>query len=216
MYGAMREHAPSSTRITGLLSAAALTVATGYALATGIGVNIRSILPDPITYLALADELKTEPPPSNAERLDTSETKLVAPPISVDIPQFESDERVSGDPDPGPLPPPHGQTGAGASPTPAQSTIRVGAKLLPAPPPPYPEIAIRLRHEGISGLSVCVDRFGRVSSASLVSSSGNAKLDQEALKWIRSARFSPSTLDGIAQPVCGHSVLYEWRLQDAR
>lgn len=216
MYGAMREHAPSSTRLTGALSAAALTIAAGYGLAT-MGLNVTHILPDPITYVALADEPKAEPPPTTAETLDTSsETKLYAPPIELNIPDYEAVRTVTGDTNP-PLPPrPPGPPETGANIPPPKAPVRVAAKLLPAPPPPYPVQPIRLKQEGNSGLSVCVDANGRVSSATLASSSGSGKLDEAALKWVRNSRFKPATVDGAPQPVCGHSVVYEWRLKDAR
>jgi periplasmic protein TonB len=214
MYGAMSEHAPSSTRLTGLVSAAALTLAMGYALATGMGLDVRHVLPDPIAYVALPDEPKAEPAPTTAESLDTSsETQLLTPPVDLNLPDFEVEQGPIGVPGPPSRP---GAPEAGAAVPPPNQPVRVAAKLLPAPPPPYPAAQIRLRQEGNTGLAICIDRNGRVSSATLASSSGSDKLDEAALKWVRSSRFKPATLDGAPQPVCGHSVVYEWRLEDAR
>lgn len=214
MYGAMSEHAPSSTRLTGLVSAAALTLAMGYALANGMGVNVARLALDPITYIALPDEPKTEPPPTTAESLDTSgETWLLAPPIDLNLPDFEVEQHPIGEPGPPSRP---GGTGTGAAVPPAKQHVRVAAKLLPAPPPPYPASEIRGKKQGNTGLAICIDRNGRVSSATLASSSGSDKLDEAALKWVRGSRFKPATIDGAPQPVCGHSVIYEWRLEDAR
>ena len=67
----------------------------------------------------------------------------------------------------------------------------------------------------MTSLSLCIDARGRVSSVSLAKSSGYPRLDEAALKWVKGARFSPGTVDGAAQAVCGHSVVYEWRLEDA-
>ena len=55
-----------------------------------------------------------------------------------------------------------------------------------------------------------------VTSATIISGSGHAVLDNAALKWVRSARFTPGKLDGVPQLVCGHNVIYEWNLEDAR
>jgi periplasmic protein TonB len=214
MYGATSEHAPSSTRLTGLVSAAALTLAMGYALATGMGLDVRRVLPDPITYVALPDEPNAEPPPTTAESLDTSsEAHLLTPPVDLNLPDFEVEQGPIGGPGPPSRP---SEPEAGAAVPPPNHPVRVAAKLLPAPPPPYPAAPVRLRQEGATGLAVCIDRNGRVSSATLASSSGSDKLDEAALKWVRSSRFKPATLDGAPQPVCGHSVVYEWRLEDAR
>ena len=76
--------------------------------------------------------------------------------------------------------------------------------------------SIRANEQGVSTLDVCVDARGRVSSATLAASSGHTTLDSAALKWVRSARFTPGKLDGVAQSVCGHTVVYEWNLEDAR
>jgi protein TonB len=216
MYGAMREHAPRSPQFTGLVSAVALTLAAGYALANGFGIDVSRVFPDPITYVALADA-PVEPPLAAAETLDTStDTTLVVPPLPLDIPQFEAEPRLIGDTDLPPLPPRTGPAEPGANVPPPRKSVRIAPKILPAAPPPYPAAQIRLKQEGNSGLSVCIDANGRVSSASLASSSGSDKLDEAALKWVRSARFKPATVDGAPQPICGHSVVYEWRLQDAR
>jgi periplasmic protein TonB len=214
MYGAMSEHAPSSTHLTGLVSAAALTLAMGYALANGMGVNVTRILADPITYVALPDEPRAEPAPTTAESLDTSsETMLKSPSVDLNLPVFEVEQNPIGG-----LSPPSGPAGpeTGAAVPPPKQPVRIAAKLLPAPPPPYPAAQTRLRQEGNTGLAICIDRNGRVSSATLASSSGSDKLDEAALKWVRSSRFRPATVDGAPQPVCGHSVIYEWRLEDAR
>jgi protein TonB len=216
MYGAMREHAPRSTRLTGAISAAALTLATGYALAT-MGLNVSHVFPDPIIYVALADEPKTEPPVTTSETLDmSSDIKLFAPPLPLDIPRFEAEPPITGDTNPPPLPPRRGPTETGANIPPPKAAVRIAAKMLPAASPPYPPSVIREKKQGDSGLTVCVDANGRVSSATLASSSGSDKLDEAALKWVRNSRFKPATVDGAPQPVCGHSVVYEWRLKDAR
>ncbi len=82
--------------------------------------------------------------------------------------------------------------------------------------PPYPAAAIRAREEGTTGLSLCIDASGHVSSASVAKSSGHSRLDDAALAWVRGARFAPATLDGAAQAVCGHTVQYVWNLKTVR
>jgi protein TonB len=84
--------------------------------------------------------------------------------------------------------------------------------MIPAASPNYPPGDIRANHQGTSSLEVCLDTAGRVTSANLASSSGYASLDQAALKWVRDRKFTPAKLDGRPQPICGHPVVYEWRL----
>ncbi|HOY78630.1 MAG TPA: energy transducer TonB, partial [Hyphomonadaceae bacterium] len=107
-------------------------------------------------------------------------------------------------------------TGTGASVVPSLAPVRSRPVLLKQSPPDYPASAIRANEQGNSAISVCVDARGRVSSASLANSSGSTTLDNAALKWVRNARFTPGKLDGVAQSVCGHTVVYEWNLADAR
>ena len=103
-----------------------------------------------------------------------------------------------------------------ANATPAPKPVRSRPSLLSRETPSYPPSAIRTNSEGISTLDVCVDAKGRVTSATIISGSGHAVLDNAALKWVRSARFTPGKLDGVPQLVCGHNVIYEWNLEDAR
>lgn len=212
MYGAMREHAPHSPRLAGAITATAITLATGYMLAQGFGTYIANALPDPIVFVPLREDAKAAPPPPTAETLDTfSETDivLVAPDTTlpdyryVDPPIIGSTQPERPRADPGPSMPPH---------PPLPKSVRVAPTILPAALPPYPTIAIRRNAEGDTSLAVCLDARGRVTSASLAGSSGHDSLDQAALKWVRTLKFKPLTVDGAAQPICNHTVTYEWRL----
>ncbi|MDP9009455.1 MAG: TonB family protein [Pseudomonadota bacterium] len=105
-------------------------------------------------------------------------------------------------------------------------TAKVGEKLIEpySPPPPlvtpthevarvaggpgagfpdtadfYPSLSIHLGEEGISTVRVCVDPKGRLTSVPMtVKSSGNARLDEGALKLARagSGHYRPTAEDG--------------------
>ena len=85
--------------------------------------------------------------------------------------------------------------------------------LLPATPPPYPASEVRKNNQGVTKLSVCLDTRGRVTSATLAETSGHPVLDQAAMKWVRTLKFTPLTLDGAPQSICNHAVDYEWTLK---
>ena len=53
MYGAMREHAPQSTRLAGAITAATMTLAFGYAMANGMGACIADHVPEALIYVPL-------------------------------------------------------------------------------------------------------------------------------------------------------------------
>jgi protein TonB len=207
----MREHAPRSTRLAGILTAATATLAFGYAMANGMGDYIAKALPDPIIYVPLPDETPVEPPPVDTTPLETSADTLAIPdPVYVPI-DFRSDE-----------PPPIESTGGdkpriGAivppqPPKPPAALVRLSPALIPGELPPYPLMEVRGNHEGISKLSVCIDPRGQVTSATLAATSGRDALDEAALRWVRKQKFTPARINGQPQAVCGHPIIYEWRI----
>ena len=211
MSGAMREHALSSTRLTGLVSATALTLAMGYLFANGMGVNINRLIPDPITYVALPDPAAAEPPLTDARTLDTQTDLTTArDPIDIDVPTFVPEDAQYASPDP--QPPYRGKAGPEANVAPARAPVRTAAKMLPAASPLYPAAEMRKGNEGVTRLEVCLDANGRVTSATLAGSSSHPVLDRTALSWVRDRKFMPAKVDGVPQPVCGHGVDYEWKL----
>lgn len=210
MYGAMREHAPQSTRLAGAITAATATLAFGYALAHGMGAYIAQHPLEALIYVPLPDKPLADPlpPPTSDLPVATDARELVSPLTHLERFTYEEgtltcETRTDPRSDVGPVTP--------LPPTPP-STIRTGAKMIPAASPSYPPADIRGNHQGTSSLEVCVDTAGRVTSANLASSSGYASLDQAALKWVRDRKFTPAKLDGRPQSICGHSVTYEWRL----
>lgn len=211
MYGATREHAPSSTRLAGVLTAATATLAFGYAMANGMGAYIVQHVPDTLIYVPLPNKplVDHEPPPISELPL-AKDTRELTSPIT-DLPRFFYDPDIITAPtgpseprDPGP-----------SIPTPPKppAMVRIGAGLIPGPAPTYPAIEIRKNNEGTSSLEVCIDARGRVTAANLTSSSGHPGLDEAALKWVRNAKFTPAKLNGEPQSICGHSVSYQWKIE---
>lgn len=212
MYGAMRTRATNSTHLAGVTAAVLITTLAGYALANGFAMDLARIIERPITFTPLPDETPPDQPLDKTE-LTMSDTSLIETPLPLgpDIEFTARPDVIIATPRPTD-PEPTANVGA----TPAPKAVRTRPALLPQEAPPYPPSAIRSQSQGVSTLEVCVDVRGRTTSATLASSSGHAVLDNAALKWVRSARFTPGKLDGVAQSVCGHTVAYEWNLEDAR
>jgi periplasmic protein TonB len=212
MYEAMRQRAPFSTRATAMTATVLIAAAAGYVLLTGFGAKIIEAVQRPMVVVTL-----TPPPPSQAPLPtpnDDAWRNLTLEPAPIPQPQldtFEPDQPAPADDgglilDPGRdqvLPPPH-------------PAVRISARMKPMDPPPYPPSEIRANAQGTSALEVCIDARGRVSSANLARSSGHARLDEAALKWVRDARFAPERVDGAAHAVCGHPVEYVWNLETLR
>jgi protein TonB len=102
-----------------------------------------------------------------------------------------------------------------AAPGPASS----GAQALPSyfrnPPPRYPEAARRAKQEGLVLLRVAVDASGKVSSVSLLNSSGFPLLDAAAQQGVSDWRFKPAQVAGIGI-ASNVNVPVQFRLRDAR
>jgi protein TonB len=210
MYEAMRQRAPFSTRAAGVSTTILLAAAAGYVLLTGFGAVIVKAVQRPMTVISLA------PPPPPAQKLpppkdDLISTTTLAPvePLRPPLPTFVPEDAPGEGPiatlDPPTRPPP-----------PAHAPLRIAPRMKPADPPPYPPSAIRAGLQGTSAITLCIDARGRVTQAALARSSGHDVLDQAALKWVRDLRFAPGTVDGSAQPVCGHPVEYAWNLETLR
>lgn len=214
MYGAMRNRASSSSQLAGLSIAALITALAGVALANGFGQIIIRIIETPITFTPLPEDVIPDNPVERTLDMDVVSLDTPLPPLPP-IPNWAPEDATPTIP----LPPidrtgPATDTGARVVPPPAP--VRSRPVLLKQTPPEYPMSARRAQQQGTSTLDVCVDARGRASSATLANSSGHQALDNAALKWVRNARFTPGKLDGVAQSVCGHTVVYEWNLADAR
>ena len=87
--------------------------------------------------------------------------------------------------------PASGQSGQGESHD-TLSKARFDADYLHNPAPPYPPQARRMNEEGRVILRVEVSAEGRAENIEIKTSSGNGRLDESALRTVRSWRFIPA------------------------
>lgn len=89
-------------------------------------------------------------------------------------------------------------------------------QLKKATKPDYPAASERLGEEGATGLQLLINEDGRVTQASITSSSGSDRLDQAAVKHAqRSWIFSPC-MAGDKPVACAYQTKFVWRLEDAK
>ncbi len=212
MYGTV-QHSGGGTKAIGLIAALGMTAAVGV-LATSMNF-----------YNEMKEEQRTElviitppEPPPPVEELKPVEVPAEVAPAAPELVAPDIDFVVETPPvivapvaEPVPIPEP-----VPAAPAPAVGNDRTAPKLRAGDKPAYPSASLRASEQGTTGLDVCVSAQGRVTSVNVVKSSGFARLDDAAAKWLRGERFAPGTVGGVAQSVCGHSVIYEWNLQDAK
>lgn len=98
-----------------------------------------------------------------------------------------------------PLAPP--QIAEPAPPAPAAAAIsqaRFDADYLRNPPPPYPPLSRRMGEEGKVILRVSVNAQGTADSVEVRTSSGSSRLDDSALRTVRTWRFIPAKRGDVA------------------
>ena len=209
MYGAVRQRAPSSTQITGVVVTVLAVVGVGYGVMNGAGTTLFDALEGKMTVATLPPDTVEEivEPPKFGEP-DEIGLDVAGPLAGPDEVFTFKDDVITGT---------TGTTAGAGTLVFTPPPIKVGKpRLLAMDKPPYPAGELRRQHQGITGLELCVSDKGLVTSAAVISSAGYPLLDEAALKWVRDARFSAGTLDGQPQAMCGHRVAYEWRIEGAR
>jgi len=104
--------------------------------------------------------------------------------------------RIVIDDDPPPVP----------QPTPVASKIVkvseiLNSRAISLPKPPYPQMAKQIRVQGTVTVQVLIDEAGRVLSAKAMS--GHPLLVPDSQRAAMQARFSPTTIGGVAVKVSG-------------
>ena len=201
------------TKVFGVAAAAVLTVGMA-GLFASMNMNVDKVM-QTRTELVM---LSPPPPPPPIEKpkpkveivKDTPAPPETPPLVAPDIIVPEELPVITAPvADPVPLPDP---VPVAPAPSPiSQST----PKLIASAKPDYPSASRRAGEQGTTHLEVCVSNGGRVTSVSVAGTSGHPRLDDAAARWIRSERFTPGKINGVAQDVCGYDVFYQWTLRDA-
>ena len=199
---------PSSRR-GGLL---ALVVAAHAGLLLLIGAT-RPLLPAPreqtIEVALLLPQSRPEPPPSAGKSLPikvparkptpakpnapmpTPATPAIEATASTSAPTATTPAATAATAPSSGAPSASGQNGQGEVPG-AVSRARFDADYLHNPAPPYPPQSRRMSEEGKVILRVEVSAEGRAKNLEIKTSSGSARLDESALRTVRSWRFIPA------------------------
>jgi protein TonB len=200
--------------MTGLITAAALTLGAGWVFTTGLAADFIPELQKKMEVFILQPEKPKEveklPDPPKVEKTKPVEVpppELVAPDIPIPVDTTPVITAPPAPPEPVVVAPP-------APAAPAAPDTR--PKLRSTDKPEYPSASIRAGEQGTTRLEVCVSEQGRVTSVNVTGSSGSSRLDQAAAQWLQRAKFSPAVAGGKPTAMCGHNVVYQWNLEDAR
>jgi protein TonB len=203
------------TRLVGLITATAMTAGVAYFLATGMNLNREGLPENKMEMVILTPPPppppveEPEPPKVDVPPAEAPPPELVAPdiPFEVTVPPVITAPVAEFVPVPDPV---------AVAPAPVAGSNRSAPKLRAGDKPDYPVASVRAGEQGTTSLEVCVSAAGRVTSVSVTESSGHQRLDDAAARWLRNERFTPGSIGGVAQSMCGHNVVYEWNLKDAR
>ncbi|MGB7406020.1 MAG: TonB family protein [Pacificimonas sp.] len=182
----------------------------GYALLTFLGVtpapDIDRLLPMDVVHID--DDRPVDPPAPPPETNNDPIEVAVKPPVVELVPSMV--EKPFTRPKTPPMPelpslPRAEPVSDPYFPIPPSDPVFVDSKLDPRFmarfQPPYPSASRRLEEQGTVLVDVQIDADGRVTSASIATSSGYRRLDEAALRQAeRRWRFVPAMRDGVAVP----------------
>ena len=194
----------SSRRMAVLVGIILFHILLLYGLVSGLARKVVEVVAAPLVT-DIIEEIKPEdkPPPPPPPQMERPPVQVPPPDVVIDIPMETNTTAISNVTDkPAPPAPPV------VAPTVVErKPVRVAPKLdlrrSPSTDEFYPASARRAEIEGVTTVRMCVGPDGRMSQdPSVAQSSGNASLDDAALKWARRSRWAPGTEDGNPIEFC--------------
>ncbi len=192
----------SQQKSLGIIAVVAFHVVLIFGLITGLKVGNFTSIPESITVNNIKDKPVEIPPIEIAPVNIESRTTIDIKPIQQQT--FEPDPVTDNHP------PVVVGTGGG---TVVQATMSK-PKLQNPTTPAYPAASVRLEEHGTTYLNLYITADGRVSEATVTSSSGYSRLDDAAVKHARYWKFTPCVEDGTAVG-CWYQTKMVWKLENA-
>jgi protein TonB len=174
-----------------------------YGLVSGLARKVVEVVAAPL-QTDIIEEIKPEdkPPPPPPPQMERPPVQVPPPDVVIDIPMETNTTAISNVTDK-PVPVAAPVIAQTVERKPVVVRMKVDPRRSPDPNEFYPASARRAEIEGLVTVQVCAGPDGRVTGdPTVVKSSGNAALDEAAVKWARRARFTPGTEDGNAVAMC--------------
>jgi len=188
-----------SRRSLVLVAIIGIHVLIGWALLSGVAQHIiETVAPPIVTDIIEEVETRDEPPPPPPPEFERPPVEVPPPEVTIDIPQEaprNTISNVTNQPRP-PAPPP---------PPPPPRAVKKASlgRNFPNSEDYYPAASKRLGEEGSPTVKVCVGPNGRLTEEpTIAQSSGNARLDEGAVKLAKAGRYVAGTVDGQATTDC--------------
>lgn len=204
MHFDQNAHASGPT-LSRLFAVVVVHIVVGAAIVAGIAVKQKlptHFMPDPITQIDKPIPLPPEPPVTKFD-FDPITPPLASPPpvVIVDTAPPDAITQVA-DPAP-PLVIAKGGTAGGSGTGNPVKPVAKGSPVLgkgSCETPAYPANAAREGATGTVRLALLVGIHGRVTDARIEKTSGHRELDRAARAALSTCRFTPVTVDGVAEP----------------
>ena len=205
----------TGSKMTGITIVALVHAILIYALLTGLGKKIVSVIKELPLETKVIEEQKPPPPPPDAP---PPPPKLAAPPPpfipppEVQVAQAVSPNAITSVSN---VQPPHAELHASA---PAPKAVAGPAVTKPVFDlntcrPEYPRNSLRNEEQGTSRLQFLIGLDGKVADSKIEKSSGFRALDVAAKNALSQCTFKPGTVDGKPQQLWV-TVDYVWTLQN--
>jgi TonB family protein len=198
MYHSIGGSQALSRRAVALGSIVALHLLVISLIASGLGKQLAQLMAPPLEVSSVVKETipREEPPPPVDPRLYVPKTDPVPEPVF----RFDTDQgptALTAVPEP-PAPPP-----VDTRPAPPQPIRLIGRNRLPNTEDFYPPSLIRQGIEGAAIVQACVDGNGvRRGEPTIEQTSGNAQLDEAAIRVARAGQFARAVRGDTPVPVC--------------
>ena len=210
----------AGSKLTGITVVVLVHAILIYALLTGLGKKIISVIKEVPIETKVIEEVKPLSPPPDAL---PPPPKLAAPP-----PPFIPLPEVQVAPQPTPnviaavstvqppqqdLHPAAPAAPVAAKPSAGPSVVRAVVDFSSCERPDYPRNALRNEEQGTTRLSFLIGLDGKVAESKVEKSSGSRTLDAAAKNALSLCKFKPGTIDG--KPQQSWTVVdYVWKLPD--
>jgi protein TonB len=171
-----------------------------YAFATGLAQSVVEIIAPPIKT-EIIEEVKQQdtPPPPPPPEFERPPVEVPPPEVAIDIPQDTAQSTAITDVTDRPVP-------MAPPPPPPPKNVKkasIDSKRFPPSEEYYPAASKRLGEEGSPTVKVCIGPQGKLSEEPTVATtSGNARLDEAAIKYAKAGRYIAGSVDGAPTTDC--------------
>jgi protein TonB len=190
-----------SRRAIVLLVIVLIHVVLGWAFASGLARKAIQMVAPPI-QTDIIEEVKQDdtPPPPPPPEFERPPVEVPPPEVTIDIPVDTQQSTAITDVTDRPVPM------APPPPPPAPKNVKrasIDQKRFPPSEEYYPAASKRLGEEGTPVVKVCIGPVGKLAEEpTIATSSGNARLDEAAIKYAKAGRYIAGSVDGAPSTEC--------------